>query len=256
MRGFIPPVDSEEIMFYKKAYSLCERAEKTGRKVFSAFLDLRQKELFISRFNKFGSLKLSFYAGYAGDFERCIACVHTEYDEPLDYDYPICVLHSYLYDGEELTHRDFLGSLMGLMIKRDYIGDILVSDSECFIVCHTNMASIIKEELRTVKHSSTSFEEWYESVEYTRPIRQKKDVTVASLRLDAVLSAVLNASRNETSRMIKQGNVAVNHLTAKKSDFEMFDGDVISVRGKGKYKIFCSGGKSKKDRLFITYIKY
>lgn len=256
MRGFIPPQTQEEVVFCKKAFELCYKSEKLGFKSFSTFLDLRQKELFVSQFNKCSGIKLEFYAGFAGDSERCIACVYNEYDEVYTYDYPLVVLHSKIRGDDKLSHRDFLGAIMSLMIKREYIGDIIIENDECYIVCHTTMAPILRNELKKVKHSFVDFDFYDGELIYNRKISLSKSVTVASMRLDAVIGAVLNVSRNEASTMIKQGMVSVNHLLTKRSDFEIIDEDILSIRKYGKYKLCFDGGKSRKDRFFITYLKY
>ena len=256
MRGFIPPQTPEETVFCKKAYSLCERAEKLGIKVFSEFLDLRQKELFISQFNKFSGINIDFYAGFEGDTERVVACVYNRWDEVYTYDYPITVLCSDIRGEDRLNHRDFLGAIMNLMIKREYIGDILVIDDKCYIACHNNMVPVIKSELKKVKRSFVDFCEYAQPLDYIRTVSQKKSITVASMRLDAVVSAVLNVSRSEASGLIKQGMVSVNHLMSKHQDFEIMDGDVLSIRKYGKYKLCFDGSKSRKERFFITYLKY
>ena len=256
MRGFIPPQNQEETVFCKKACSLCEKTDKTGIKSFSSFLDLRQKELFRAQANKYPGLKVDFYAGYEGDSERCVACVCTEYDEVYDYEYPISVLVSSVNSEDKLTHRDFLGSLMGLMIKREYIGDIIVQDDVCYIVCHENMATIIISELKKVGRGGVSFEYYSGSLSYKRQVSASRSVTVASMRIDAVLGAVLNISRSESASLVKQGLVHINHLLVKRTDFEIMDKDVLSVRHHGKYLIGFEGTKSRKDRFFITYYKY
>lgn len=256
MRGFIPPQTQEETVFCKKVLTLCEKSEKFNIKTFSTFLDLRQKELFISQFNKCHGIKLDFYAGFDGDSERCIAGVCNEFDEIYTYDYPISILYSKINGEDKLTHRDFLGAIMNLMIKREYIGDILVKDDVCFIVCHNTMAPILISELKKVRHSFVDFEYYDKPLVYNRKISITKNTTVASLRLDAVVSAILNTSRSEANSLIKQGLVSINHLISKRIDFEMVDGDVLSIRGKGKYKLSFDGGKSRKDRYFITYSKY
>ncbi len=256
MRGFIPPQNSDETVFCKKVYSLCEKCHRTGIRFFSEFLDLRQKELFISQFNKFTGLNIDFYAGFTGDTERCIACVYNTWDQVYSYDYPIVVLYSKIKGEDKLTHRDFLGALMNLMIKREYIGDIIVDEDVCYIACHKNMAPVIRSELKNVKRSSVDFDDYNETLNYSRTLSASKTVTVASMRLDAVVSAVLNISRSEASSLIKQGMVSVNHLMSKHTDFEIIDGDVLSIRKNGKFKILTDGNKSRKDRLFITYLKY
>ena len=118
------------------------------------------------------------------------------------------------------------------------------------------MAPVITGELKKVRHSFVDFEYYDQQVNYSRQISQTKSITVASMRLDAVISAVLNCSRNEGSNYIKQGLVSVNHLAVKRPDFEIIDNDILSIRGKGKYKLSFDGSKSRKDRFFITYYKY
>ena len=256
MRGFIPPQNADETVFCKKAYSQCEKTDRMGIKTFSSFLDLRQKELFISQFNKFPGLNIEFYAGFDGDSERCVACVYNEWDTVETYDFPVVILCSEIRGEDKLNHRDFLGAIMNLMLKREYIGDILVIDDRCYIACHENMAQVIRTELKKVKRSFVDFEIYTDKLYYTRSVSQEKSVTVASLRADAVLSAVLNCSRSEASAMIRQGMISVNHLLLKHGDFEIVDGDILSVRKYGKYKLSSDGSKSRKDRFFITYYKY
>ncbi len=256
MRGFIPPQTQDEIVFCKKALTLCENSEKFNIKTFSTFLDLRQKELFISQFNKCHGIILDFYAGFEGDSERCIAGVCNEFDKIYTYDYPISILYSKINCDDNITHRDFLGAIMNLMIKREYIGDIIVKNDECFITCHNSMAPILISELKKVKHSFVNFEYYDKSLSYDREFSITKSTTVASLRLDAVVSAILNSSRSTATTFINQGLVSINHLVSKRTDFEIIDGDIISIRGKGKYKLNFDGGKSRKDRYFIAYSKY
>lgn len=256
MRGFIPPQSPEETVFCKRVAELCERSQKLGIKCFSNFLDLRQKELFISQLNKYKDLKAEFYRGFDGDSERCIACVWDGIEPVYDWEYPVSIIYSRLYGEDKLSHRDFLGAIMSLKIKREFVGDIIVNEKDCYIVCHNTMAPVLIQELFEVKHSSTSFSYYDQPLTYNRVPSQTKSVTVASMRLDAVVGAVLSSSRSEATTLVKQGAVSVNHLAMKKGDFEIVDGDILSIRGKGKFKLCFDGGKSRKDRFFITYYKY
>lgn len=256
MRGYIPPQTPEETLFCKKAEELCQRSRKTGVKMFSAFLDLRGQELFKAQLNKFKDLKADFYGGFSGDSERCIACVSDSLDTAEEWEYPITILYSKLSGEEVLSHRDFLGAIMSLKISREYVGDIIVSDKDCYIICHNNMAQILIDELVSVRHTSVSFSRYDGQFSYTRVPSVTKSTTVASLRLDAVVGAVLNISRSDATSLVKSGGVSANHLVVKKGDFEIMDGDVLSIKGHGKFKLIIDGGKSRKDRFFITYMKY
>ncbi len=216
---------------------------------------MRQKELLIARANRYPDVRLSFGFGFEGDGERCIACVRQEYDTE-DIEFPIDVVRTRIPASSSVNHRDFLGAAMGLMIKRDYIGDIIVNDTECFIICHNSVSSLIINELKSVGHISVRFDWYHEPLVYHRSYSRNGSATVASLRLDSVLSAALKISRSKSSDMVKAGLVEVNHLNVLKSDFEIDNGDVLSIRGYGKYLIGFDGNTSRKNRYYINFSKY
>ncbi len=234
---------------------MCESCSVYGREQFSTFLNMRQKELFIARANKYPDIKLEFGFGFEGDGERCIACVRPEYDTS-DIAFPIDIIRTSVHAAGNVSHRDFLGAAMGLMIKRDYIGDIIVTDEECFMACHDSVSSLIINELKSVGHISVKFDWYHEPLVYRRSYSRQGSATVASLRLDSVLSAALKISRSKSSDMIKAGLVEVNHLNVQKSDFEIDSGDILSIRGYGKYMIGFDGNISRKNRYFINFSKY
>lgn len=255
MRGYIPPQNNEEVVFVKKIYHTLDLAETLGCTQYTLFMDLRQQELFIAQANKFPGLEFQFFSGYIGDSERKLAAIHPNYMELYLEDLPIVVIKSKLLD-KSLSHKDFLGTTMSLKIKREYMGDIVVDNDNIYIICHKNIANILIDELIMVKKTPVSFEICDEKIYFQKEYSQIKTATVASLRADSVIAAVLNCSRSEAVKLIKQGNVRVNQLEISHTDFEMFDNDIISIKYKGKYKIFCDGGKSRKDRIFIKIAKY
>lgn len=255
MRGYIPPQNSDENVFVKKAVHVLELADGLDKVQFTLFMDLRQQELFSAQANKFPNLKVSFLCGYEGEGERKLAAVYPEY---MDIEYvqtPIIVLKTSLSDSD-VSHKDFLGAAMALKIKRDYLGDILIKEKEAFIVCHKNVANILIEELTGVKKSMVSFEIYDQLLQYEKQYSEMRKATVASLRVDSVVAALLNKSRTEAVKNIRQGNVKVNQMEIQNADFEIFDNDIISVKYNGKYKVFCDGAKSRKDRIFINIAKY
>lgn len=256
MRGFIPPQNREETVFCRQMLSLCEKSSKLQSRFFTHFLDLRQRDLLISQRNKLSDIQVCFYSGFEGDCERVMACICPEYDQILQEDWPISLLYSKIDPDDKLIHRDFLGAAMGLMIKREYIGDIIICPGECYIACHDTMAPIIISELKGVRRSYVDFDYFHHPLTYKREYTATKSVTVASLRADGVLSAVLKIGRSAAADIIKQGKLSVNHLTVKRNDFEIASGDVLSIRGHGKYSVLFDGEKSRKDRFFITYNKY
>ena len=255
MRGYIPPQNSEENIFVKKIVRILDIAQGIGTVQFTLFMDLRQQQLFSAQANKYPDVKVKLVSGYKGDGERMLAVIYPDYIEFEDIILPVVVLRTKINDNN-ITHKDFLGAAMSLKIDREYMGDIVIKDSEAFIICHKNVADIIAEELISVKHSITSFEIWDKPLCFEKQYSETRTSTVASLRADSVVAAVLNKSRSEAVKLIKQGNVKVNQMNVLHTDFEIFDNDVLSIRYNGKYKIFCGGAKSRKDRIFINIAKY
>ncbi len=256
MRGFIPPQNREETVFVRQIASLCERSDRYGKAFFTHFLDLRQKELFISRTNGLRGISTGFCRGFEGDSERVMACVFPDYLQLCSIDFPLKMMCCTVDSGENLTHRDFLGACMGLMIKREQIGDIFIVDNVCYMACSAGMAPVIISELQNVGRAVVHFDYCHNKVVYKRTYSQVKDVTVSSFRADRVLSAVLNISRSKASNIISVGRLSVNHLLVNKKDFEIEDGDVLSIKGIGKFSVSYSGNRSRKDRYFITYHRY
>ena len=84
----------------------------------------------------------------------------------------------------------------------------------------------------------------------------RQTATVASLRLDAVLAAMLHISRGDAVQLVKSGMVEVNHVSTVSAHYEVFENDVFSIRGRGKYKLCGVGAKSRKGRTFVSYIEY
>ena len=255
MRGYIPPQNSDENVFVKKAAHILELADGLQKVQYTLFMDMRQQQLFAAQANKFPDICTEFLCGYDGDGERRLAKVYSRYAD-VGYDTsPIVVLKTELTD-ENVSHKDFLGAAMGLKIKREYMGDILIKGRQAFMICHKNVADILIEELRGVRKSTVSFEYWDRPLSFAREFTETRTVTVASLRADSVVAALLNKSRTEAVKQIKQGNVKINHMDVTHTDFEVFDNDIISISHFGKFKVFCDGNKSRKDRIFINIAKY
>ncbi len=255
-RGFIPPINTQETVFCKKAEEIILKTKEYSIKGFTSFLNLREKELFIATANKYSDIKLDFNYGYIGDGQRCIACVYSSNDEVYDYEYQLDIISCNLIKEHGLTHRDFLGSLMSLMIKREFIGDILVFEDSAYIILHQNFTKIILDELNQIKNINVSFKIFENQLEYYDKFTEIRNATVASLRLDNVLSAILKQSRSSIQTLLKQGLITVNQMMVKQADFKMYDNDIISIKKHGKYKILTENNKSKKDRIFIEIKKY
>ena len=151
-----------------------------------------------------------------------------------------------------LTHRDYLGSLMGLGIKRDCIGDIFVHDSGADIAVLTEIADFLMLEYKRAGRKRLSLR-YISSDEINTGVNDFTIIkaTVPSMRLDAITGTVSKLSRSDSAELIKKGRILLNGAECIKPDKTVDQGDKITVRGKGKAEIILVAGKTKKDRIRV-----
>ncbi len=177
-----------------------------------------------------------------------------------DYGYedPTAVLKISASGFRALTHRDFMGSILSLGIERDVIGDIVVTDEyTAYVFCCRTISDFIISGLKKVANDAVKVEECEApGGEFgERKFEQIRD-TVASCRLDAVVAAVCNLSRDAAKKLVCSGICELNYEQCGTPDTELKLGDVFSVRGKGKYKLHSLDGENARGRLRITVHKY
>ncbi|MEE0059481.1 MAG: YlmH/Sll1252 family protein, partial [Acutalibacteraceae bacterium] len=173
-----------------------------------------------------------------------------------DYYYPITGI-SFKYKPEyKLSHRDFLGSLMGLGLKREAIGDILTGDGYTVIFIKDEIKKYVLSQIQKIGSVGVVTEEWDN---YTLPIKNEFEnisCTISSARLDNIVSALVGLSREKSATLIKQGLVFVNSVAVDNLSYTIKTGDKISIRGKGKFIVGDFSGLTKKGRLKLTVQKY
>ena len=170
---------------------------------------------------------------------------------------PIAAVRAVYFAGDTLTHRDFLGALMGCGIKRETVGDIYVSAGQCDFLVTRAVLPYLLENLtsagRTKLHLSAIP---LEAVQ--RPAVEKREIrdTVPSLRLDCLVGAAFSMARGPAAQLIAAGKVAVNDLVCLKGDRQLQQGDRIAVRGFGKAELALVGGTTRKGRLSVTLARW
>lgn len=174
-----------------------------------------------------------------------------------DSQFPITPLHVKSRGTKSLTHRDYLGSLMGLGIKRECVGDIItLNDKEAVVFVRSDISAYIQSELSKVASSSVNVSLYQgDTSEFTANFEQLR-LIVSSMRIDNVVSACANCSRAGSAQLISGEKVFVNYLQANKPSKLLSEGDVISIRGCGKFIIAQQMGITKKDRLVINVLHY
>lgn len=170
---------------------------------------------------------------------------------------PLCVLNVKKDKFSVLSHRDYLGALMGLGIKREMIGDIIINEDGCSILCLKSISSYIANNLKqagrgqlTVVAGDTG------SLNASENKTETVFISVASLRLDCVAAAAFRLSRNNAVDCINQGLVYVNTARVMKIDYTLKMGDKLVIRGKGKTVVEEIVGESKKGRIHLNIKRY
>ncbi len=221
----------------------------------SSFLDMRQRTLAEALCRKEKGLRFCFYGGYE-EAERTVAVFLPDYAELPDHD-PLALLRIAQNGSRVLSHRDYLGSLMGLGIKREMVGDILVRTNGADIVIMKDMGEFLLYHYE--KAGRTSLKAEIVSIDNImipeNSFEEKRD-TVASLRLDNLIAAAFSLSRGKAAEAIESGMVFVNGMQSEKADRQIKEGDKLVLRGKGKILLKAVGGVTKKDRVSILIHKY
>ena len=149
-------------------------------------------------------------------------------------------------------HRDYLGSILGLGIRREWIGDIVLEDNVAYVVCLPSVQRVLLEQLEHVGRCGVKVA----ALELEQLPRQERKVkqmvfTVQSLRLDAVASGLFRLSRTQAADKIRMGLVSLNYAECLRPDAPVGPGDILSLRGAGKGSVVSISGTSKKGRQFV-----
>lgn len=206
------------------------------------------------------------FGGYS-DAERCRIYIFPDYidcveniDALSDYGFS-CEIDCLLVKGsgfEELSHRAVMGSVLGLGVERDVIGDIVVLDkSNAVFFCDARLTSFFEENLvragrDKVKVSRIDFDE---AVLPERKVQKIND-TVASARLDCVVASLCSISRERAKETLTASRVELNYECEERFDKEVVPPAVISVRGVGKFKVLSLSDKTKKGRYRLVAEKF
>ena len=227
---------------------------KNHEACFTEFMDPRQAALFMGILSgiEADGLHVQAFGGHPGA-ERQMLGFWQDYMTPEEADFPITPLRL-RYDAkfaEGLTHRDFLGSTLGTGITRALVGDIAVMPSQTILFVHSDIADYLSGALDKVKRLRVEAEVCpAEELFVFQTDRSRVRLTVASLRLDAVASALFRLSRAQIADLIRGDKVLLN-WTAAKATASVAAGDVITIRSTGRVKVVEIEGETKKARVAL-----
>ncbi len=253
----------EEKVLASRTRDLIQRCASENIPVFTEFLSDRESAVVCEKANEMGARNALISFGGYGDAERTVAGFFPEYciymdKEELLREFPIEALKIECSGFREHSHRDFLGSLLGLGIDRSVTGDIIVGDKgyNATVFVHQKISSFILENLRLVGRDGVKVSVCdVADINISRNF-QKISGTAASMRIDALLSETLNISRDKAVKLIESENVTVGHVTVTDKSKALTQGDIITVRGFGKYRLSLVGDINRKGRIRFEVEKY
>lgn len=234
------------------AAELCDRRSCPR---FVGFLDERQRMVAESLLRQNPSVRYRFYGGHS-EAERTLVGVFPPFLEPDEADFPLISV-GFSYRREiALSHRDFLGALLSCGIKREKIGDILCAEGLAVVFVDVDIAPFVAEQVDKVAREGVRCICPYTGELPAAHTFQEMRDTVASPRLDAVVKAAAGLSREEAARRIAGGLVSLNHTPCFSSSATVREGDILSLRGVGRFRVEAIGPPTRKGRLFVTLQKY
>lgn len=246
---------AEERQLLARAWDKAEQARR-GAPAWTPFLSEAQQQAAERLMPALGQPRHLYSGGYPSA-ERKVCAFLPEWMDEEDWPPPFTALRCSWRSGERLTHRDFLGALLGAGVEREKLGDILVGKDSCDVLVFSELAPYLRQNLTGAGRAKLRIEE-IPLAELALPEKTVKLIhdTVNTPRLDAVLSSGFSLSRGRAAEAIAAGRVEVNHTPCLKGDKLVSQGDVLTCRGLGKCVLTGLGGQSRKGRTILTIERY
>ncbi|HZH60575.1 MAG TPA: RNA-binding protein [Metabacillus sp.] len=220
------------------------------------FLDPREQEIVSSVIGEHLEVKVSFSGGVE-DTERKRALLYPDYYQVEEKDFQLTLFEvQYASKFISLQHRQVLGSLMSLGLKRNKFGDIRFCHDTVQFICASEISDYLRANFYEIGRAKISLNE-LEVNQFIPNIEDVQEITttVTSLRLDVVGAAIYNLSRQKVQPLISNGLVKVNWKVVDSTSFECREGDTLSIRGYGRSKLTSIEGRTKKGRIKIVVSK-
>ena len=248
----------EDRLALAKVLDKAGQAESRNIPASTDFLTPQQRARALDLLRLAGIAETSYVSqgGYAGA-ERQVLLFLPDWMEPENAKPPIRCLRAEFREEDALTHRDFLGSLMGMGVAREKVGDILAAPGSADLLVLEGVADFLLQSWDSAGRAKLRVS----AVELENlhiPSVQRRDVrdTVSSLRLDAVAASGFRLARGKAAALIESGKVQLNWRECVKPDKLLEAGDVVSARGFGKFELAEVGGLTRKGRISIVLQVY
>ncbi|MDP4120464.1 MAG: YlmH/Sll1252 family protein [Bacillota bacterium] len=243
---------SDDILFSRvqDAIFLSKKCEKD---CFVGFLNEHQAEIAKNCAKAEGFKDFLFWGGIDGT-ERVMFGAGAQLSNS---DFPISSVCFLYNDTYELSHRDFLGAFMSSGIKRECIGDIIISKGKCISFVRNEVTEHLKSNVTKVRNVGVTFSESIEDEFSIKPHEFKEcSLIVSSMRLDNLVAGLVPISRTGANKLIASGLVFVNHVECTSNSRIIKNQDILTIRGTGKFIICEEVSLTKKGRIKLLINKY
>lgn len=247
--------DSEQRNFFAQTLDKMSQAEQRHSLEVSGFFTPEEQGDFMALLQAYGGGRWVLEGGYA-QAERQVFLFPPPWQEEIPREeMPLSVICAQAKG--DIGHRDVLGSMMSLGLSRRKFGDILVEGNQCQVMVLAETAGILLSQWSSIGRYGIDLKE-LPLAELAVPDKVTKEITttVASLRLDSMVSAGFSLARSKAVAQIASGRVAVNHRDCQKADRLVAEGDLLTCRGLGKCHFVKQGSETRKGRVLVTLERY
>ena len=248
----------DETFFRKRLVDLANQSYRSGIYTYTNFLTQEEQSIYLQTKQEIGSVKSIFFGGTEG-CERQVLRFGDEAELGYDAGFPICCIQISPVAAkfsDELTHRDYLGALMSLGIERSTLGDIMIRQTEAYLFCLESISGFILENLVQIKHTNVSCKVLDEMPEVVAPQKKEVNLIVPGLRADVVIAKLCCLSRSKSITLFQEKKIFVNGRQMENNSYQLKEGDVVSVRGFGKFVCGTVKGETRKGNLNLQVFRY
>lgn len=239
-----------EEVFVKKVLDYLDQVQYKQRLILTQFLDPYHQSIVKSVIGHQDEVQVLENGGFIhSESQRMIIAPYFYEIEKEDFEIVVCKI-IYAKNFEKLTHRDILGSLMSLGIKRELFGDIVEKDKDFYLAVDRPIYEYLKDHLSMIKRSKVKFVEWDEEIEVKNDYLVKSFI-VSSFRLDKIISSFYKISRQKAAEFIRAGHVKVNHKPVEQINYLCNNKDIISFKKHGRVMFVDCNKQTRSDNYVV-----
>ena len=248
----------EVVLLKRKLMDAANKSYNSGIYTYTNFLSINELSIYHSMKNDLSFIHSETFGGNES-CERQI--VQFGDKEILGYEgiYPISLIKIEPLTpkfAEELGHRDYLGALMNLGIQRELLGDIFIKEKEAYVYCLSHISDFISDNLKSVRHTHVKVTIYNDDIDIIKPELKDIEIIAASPRIDAVVASITKMSRSQCLELFSSKKIYVNGLCMENKSSQLKEGDILVIRGFGKFIYNGAGNETRKGRVYIKLQKY